>query len=306
MRISTTQMQDRSVATMLQRQAELSKTQQQVASGKRILAPSDDVLGSTQVLALKELIATHKQYEENANVAEARLNQEEASLTATIDALQRVRELGIQASASTMGATGRASIAVEIRAILENVKSIANTTDGNSDYLFAGFNVDTAPFTETEVPAGSGLYTYAYTGDLGQRTVKIGDTRFIPVGDSGQNVFMDVPESGGGTRNLFETVEQFALDLESNTLNTTIIDDMSLAMEHMSSFRAQTGARQNAIDGHRVLNDDIVFQGEKTLSQIQDLDYAEAASRLNLQLTGLQAAQQSFARIQNLSLFNFL
>jgi len=47
-------------------------------------------------------------------------------------------------------------------------------------------------------------------------------------------------------------------------------------------------------------------KGQKALSSIEDLDFAEAVSRLNLQLTGLQAAQQSFARIQNLSLFNFL
>lgn len=306
MRISTTQMQDRSVATMLDRQAELSKTQQQVASGKRILSPSDDVLGTTQVLALQELIATHKQFDENANAAEARINQEEASLTSTIDALQRVRDLAIQANGSSMTAEGRASIAVEIRAILDNVRSIANTADANGEYLFSGFNVDTVPFTETEVPPGSGLYTYAYTGDSGQRTVKIGESRFMPVGDPGQDVFMDVPESGGGTRNVFDTIEQFALDLEANTVTAPIIDDMSLAMRHIGSFRSKTGARLNAIDAHRALNDDIVFQGEKTLSQIQDLDYAEAASRLNLQLTGLQAAQQSFARIQNLSLFNFL
>jgi flagellar hook-associated protein 3 FlgL len=306
MRISTSQMQDRAVTTMLDRQAELSRTQQQVSSGKRILSPSDDVMGTTQVLALQDLIATHKQYDENANVAEARINQEEATLTSSIDALQRVRELAVQANGASTTAEGRAAIAVEVRAILDNLISIGNTVDANGEYLYAGFNVDTAPFTATEVPPGSGLYDYAYTGDSGQRNVKVGDTRFIPVGDPGQDVFMDVPESGGGTRNVFETIEQFAIDLESNTVNSTVLDDLSLAMQHLSGFRAKTGARLNAIDNHRGLNTDIIYQGEKTLSDIQDLDYAEAASRLNLQLTGLQAAQQSFTRIQNLSLFNFL
>jgi len=62
MRISTTQIQDRAVAAMLERQSDLSFTQQQVASGKRILAPSDDVLGSTQILALNKVIDTHQQY----------------------------------------------------------------------------------------------------------------------------------------------------------------------------------------------------------------------------------------------------
>ena len=74
----------------------------------------------------------------------------------------------------------------------------------------------------------------------------------------------------------------------------------------MGSFRAKSGARQSVIDGHRLLNDDIILQGNKTRSELQDLDFAEAVSRMNLQLVGLEASQQSFSRIQGLSLFNYL
>lgn len=306
MRISTVQMQNRGVAAMLDHQSELSKTQQQVASGKRILAPSDDVLGSTQILAFNEVIETHKQYQENSEAAEHRLLLEEGALTQSIDVLQRIHELAVQSENTTLTPSARALIAAEVRVLLDETVSVANSVDSNGEYLFAGFNVDTAPVTVTEVPAGSGLFTYNYTGDLGQRSAQVGATRFIAVGDNGQDVFMNVPESGGGTQNMFETLEQFALDLESGTPSATIQADVTLAMEHLAAFRAQTGARQNAIDTHRVLNDDIVYQGEKMLSSIEDLDYAEAVSRLNLQLTGLEASQQSFTRIQNLSLFNFL
>ena len=306
MRISTVQMQDRAVTAMLDRQSDLSITQEQVASGKRILAPSDDVLGSTQVLALNKVIDTHMQYGENADMATGRISQEESALTQSIDVLQRARELAVQSESVTLTPSARANIAVEIREIAKEVMSAANEKDSNGEYIFSGFNVATTPFTATEVPAGSGLYDYAYTGDLGQRNVQIGETRFIAVGDPGQSVFMDVPETGGGTQNVFETLEQFALDLESGTPSPNIANDLSLAMEHLSNYRTLTGGRQNSIDSHRVLNEDIIYQGQKTLSSIEDLDFAEAVSRLNLQLATLQAAQQSFARIQNLSLFNYL
>ncbi len=306
MRISTLQMQDRGLTAILDRQVELSKTQQQVATGKKFSVPSEDVLGATQVLALKKVISTHEQYTENSDVAENRLTQEESSLTQTINVLQRVRELAIQANNDSLGANERVSIAVEVREILSEVVGISNAVDSNGEFLFAGFNVNTSPVTVTENPPASGLFDYAYTGDLGQRNVQIGDTRFIAVGDNGQDVFMDVPISGGGTQNLFDTIEQFALDLEANAPTQVIIEDISLAMDHLESFRTQTGARQNAIDNHRFLNEDIIFQGQKTLSQVQDLDFAEAVTRLNMQLAGLQASQQSFMKIQNLSLFNFL
>ena len=293
MRISTSQMQARGVAAMLDRQSDLSKTQQQVATGKRILSPSDDVYGSTQILALNKVIDTHTQYRENSDVVEARLNQEEIALTQNIDVLQRVRELAVQAENSTYTVANRANIAAEVREILNETLSVANSVDSNGDYIFSGFNVDTAPFTATEVPAGSGLFDYAYTGDLGQRNVQIGETRFMPTGDPGQNVYMDIPETGGGTQNIFETLEQFAVALETGAPSGNIINDVDLALNHMSEFRTLTGARQNAIESHRALNEDIIFQGQKTLSSIEDLDFAEAISRLNLQLTTLQAAQQS-------------
>jgi len=306
MRISTAQMQDRSVTAMLERQSELSKTQQQVATGKRILVPSDDVLGTTQILAFNKVIETYKQFQENAGAAESRIKQEEAALTQTIDMLQRARELSVQGNNTSLGANERALIAVEVRAILGEMVSVANSADSNGEYIFAGFNVNTAPVAVTEVPAASGLFTYTYTGDLGQRNVQIGETRFIATEDNGQGVFMDVPVSGGGTQNIFETLEQFALALEGNTSTVNVPADLSLAMENLGIFRTQTGARLNAVDSYRALNDEILLQGQKALSAVEDLDYAEAISRLNLQLTGLQASQQSFTRIQNLSLFNFL
>ncbi|MDX2464731.1 MAG: flagellar hook-associated protein FlgL [Porticoccus sp.] len=306
MRISTSQMQGRAVVAMLDNQADVSKTQQQVATGKRILSPSDDAYGSTLILTLNKSIDTHVQYGENANVVEAQITLEESTLTHTIDVMQRIKELAVQASNPTLLPGDRSKIAVEVRELLDETLSTANTVDATSGFIFSGFNVDTAPFTSTEVPVGSGLFTYGYTGDLGQRNVQIGETRFIAAGDPGQSVFMDIPVTAGGTQNVFETIEQFAIDLETGVPNTDIEADLDLALNHFSGFRTQTGSRLNAIDSHRTLNDDIIFQGEKALSSVEDLDYAEAVSRLEQQIAILEASQQSFAMIQNLSLFNYL
>jgi flagellar hook-associated protein 3 FlgL len=306
MRISTAQLHEQGLLSMLDRQTELARTQQQLSTGKRILSPSDDVLGTTQSLALQQVIDTHEQFGENAVAAENRLEREEIAITQVVDMLQRTRELAIQANSGSTGAQGRASIAVEIREQLDAIMGIANTVDANGDYLFAGNNVGTVPFTAVENPAGSGLYDFNYTGDQGQRSIQIGSTRQIPVGDPGDDVFVNVPITGGGSRSIFETLEQFALDLEANTPDPNTIGDLQLAMESLGSFRSAIGGRLNAIDSQKSLNSDIVYQGQKTLSEVQDLDFAEAISRMNRQLAGLEASQMSFARVQNLSLFSYL
>ena len=66
------------------------------------------------------------------------------------------------------------------------------------------------------------------------------------------------------------------------------------------------GSRLNIVESQRSINEDFDFQLEVALSETRDLDYAEAISRFNAQLVSLQAAQQSYARVQDLSLFNYL
>ena len=307
MRISTAQMQSQAVRDMQDRQSALAYTQAQVASGKRILSPSDDVTGSTRALALQQGIDMQRQYQVNADMAENRLVTEENILSQTVNVLQRARELAIQGNNPTLTAESRAMIASEVREILKETLSLANTVDDSTgEYVFAGYNVATAPFTETENPVGSGLYDYAYTGDGGQRNAQIGATRQIAVGDPGDAVFMDVPLSGGGTQSVFETIEQLAVSLEANAPDAAAPANILTAIEHMATFSAKVGARQNAIDSQRSYSEDVQLEAEKRLSKVQDLDYAEAIGRLNLELAGLEASQLSFTRIQNLSLFNYL
>lgn len=284
---------------MVDRQDVLSHTQQQLATGKRILVPSDDVYGSTQALALKQVIATHEQYNVNANIAQNRLVQEETILDESIDMLQRVRELAVQSNGNSITATGKTQIAIEVRELLDSLVSLANTKDSSGEYVFSGLKVTTKPFSLVGA-------NYVYAGDSGQRSVQVGDSRQIPVNDPGDGVFEAVPVSAGGTKMLFDTIAKFATDLEGNVTNTAILDDTLLAMEHLSSFRTKTGSRQNVIETQNILNDDVVVQGKTTLSNIQDLDIAEAVTRMNLQLVGLEASQKSYAKIQNLSLFSFL
>lgn len=300
MRISTAQMQLQGTRAMLDRFSDLATTQNQLAVGKRIIKPSDDPLGTARMLPLNEIISIHEQYNKNSDAAETRLELEDGTLGSVIDVLQRVHELSIQASNTTLSMADRSNIAAEVSESLKSLLGMANTRESNGDYLFAGDDVATTPFTEA--PAG----TFNYVGDNGQRNLQIGPTRQIAVGDPGDDVFMNIPFSGGGNQSLFETIDTFVNELQSGTPSPNIATDIKAAMSHIVTFRSKAGARLNAIDTHRNLNDELILQSTTSVSNIEDLDYAEAISRMNLQMVGLQASQQSFERIQNLSLFNYL
>ena len=74
----------------------------------------------------------------------------------------------------------------------------------------------------------------------------------------------------------------------------------------MSEIKSKIGARQNTLDSVRTLHEGVELVNQQVLSELRDLDYAEALSRLTLETFTLEAAQQSFSRISTLSLFNFL
>lgn len=86
----------------------------------------------------------------------------------------------------------------------------------------------------------------------------------------------------------------------------SVIADLDRALEHIGLARTRVGARLAALDDQAMLNADSKLSLQTTLSDVRDVDIIEAASRMELQRVSLQAAQQAFVRVQNLSLFRLL
>ena len=300
MRLSTSQIFQQAVTAMLNKQADLAKTQQQLATGKQILAPSDDPAAATRILDLNQVIETTSQYQRNSDYAETRLSLEETVLTDVGDVLQRIRELSVRANNDTLSAGDRKAIAVEVRINLQGLIQQANSKDANGEYLFAGFKTGTEPFSDT----GGGNFVYA--GDQGQRSLQVGARSQVAVGDSGADVFMQVDDGAGGTGNMFAVLNDFAVDLEANNPSTTTLTRLDSAIDSVLNTRASIGARMNSIEGQRNANDSFSLLLQENRSNLQDLDYAEAVSRFEQQMLALEASQQSFVKIQGLSLFNYL
>lgn len=185
-RISTLMISERSLTAMLAQQSKLSDTQLQLSSGKRVLTAADDPASAARVLGLRGAVETVKQYQDNVNWVQSRLESEEGVLDGVTNLLQRANELAIQGNNSVLTQTDTTALAAEIRQLQEQLFSMANSRDGNGEYMFAGFQSNTQPFSNPV--AGS----YTYSGDLGQRMLQISPDRQIADGNNGFEVFMDV------------------------------------------------------------------------------------------------------------------
>jgi len=312
MRISSQQFYQQSVSGMLTRQAEAAKSQQQLATGKRVLQASDDPAAAARTQGLTRDISNFKQLQFNAAQAKNRLQSEEVAVTAAVNSVQNLRELIIQARNGGNSRQSLEAIASDIEQQLDTLTQVANSQDGNGRYLFSGFQDNTRPFAKDPVTG-----VIAYQGDDQQRLLNIGLGRQVADGDPGSQVFQNIPDADnpGSSSDIFAFARRVASALRSEPatlaqpLGTTLangIANMDETLTRLSDVRTQIGSRLNAVDQQIDINDTVSLQFQENLSALQDVDYAQAITNYNQQLTGLQAAQQAYARVQGLSLFDYL
>jgi flagellar hook-associated protein 3 FlgL len=410
MRITTLQQHKSGLANMLKNQEALNKTQNQVASGRRVLTPADDPVAATKILQLEQDLAQRGQFESNMTSAQNRLNLEESTLSSVTDYYARLKELTVQAGGGTNTRSDRQAIAAEVEQIQSALVDLFNTRDPNGEYVFAGFKGSEPPFQQQ--PNGR----YEYQGDEGQRFLAIGTATNVATGDSGKELFIDVeaaknsfttavnPQNRGSTainagfvvdeqaygdfypddviitfnpeaaidpaepnftvrrasdnrvidgmsnqpyvegqklvvagveitlsgvpepgdqvmtrsspkQSITDTLYRLTDGLnnlqdnttDSATLKTLLEDSLTnldYALASVSRVQSKIGARLNVVDNTRSLSADIKLVNQEVLSNLKDVDMAEAISRLSLQTTLLEAAQQSYTTISRLSLFN--
>ncbi|WP_018139137.1 MULTISPECIES: flagellar hook-associated protein FlgL [unclassified Thioalkalivibrio] len=409
MRISTTQIFQSGINQIQAGQGELNRTSLQLGSGKRILSPSDDPSGATQINQFERIIKATKQFQRNMENTQPRMQQQESLLQQGTDALQRARELVVTGNNDSQTRETRGYLADELRQIRDGLLDVANTKDPNGEYIFAGTKSQNQPFRQD----GDGEIRYEGAAGAGSvREVAVSADRKIAVGHDGAAVFMDIPENDGrvgaevvenngslvlektgvtsvsdlddreysisfdengdgglvysityvdedgGTVSLeedvpyvsgesiefagrsvtisgtpepgdevlsrpaenfsvFQTLDRIIDALERSgdsasaradlaSASNTALADLDAVLGNFSDKRAELGSKLKAFDQQKDLNEDRLLDLESAVSQIRDLDYAEAISRFNQQQVALQAAQQTYTQVNRLSLFDFI
>ncbi len=395
-RISTAGLHNGAITQMLARQADLAKTQTQVASGKRVNTPADDPVAATQIMSQSQTRSQLAQYAKNADAATSRLNVYEQAFADASSLLQRVRELAVQANSGAMDSSARSSINTELQSRVKELQDLGNRRDANSEYLFAGLSTQTQPFSRGATGVG-------YAGDAGVRAVQVSPDQRITDGFSGMQAFLDIPEGNGtftvtqgvhagassidtgqvtnaanwvpgtytieftspaawqvkdatntviasgayssggaitfngvqvtvtdtpttgdtyviapaGKQDMFTTLDKLIAavgagigDPVSRAASSTGIGasltQLDQALGNIVNLRAEVGTRLNVIDDTAAARQQLDDTLTGSIGKLQDLDYAAAISQMNQQMVGLQAAQQAYTRISQLTLFNYL
>ncbi len=190
MRISTKMLFETGSGRISDLQATLARAQDQIATGRRILTPSDDPVAAARALELSQARSINAQLATNRDAARHNLNMQEVALQDVTKLIQDVQAMVVQGGNGSLDNQQRSFLATELRGRMEDLLGLANTDDGTGNYLFAGYQVTTKPYASE---AGS----ITYKGDQGQRMLQVGPQRTIALSEPGSTVFEGAKTGNG-------------------------------------------------------------------------------------------------------------
>jgi flagellar hook-associated protein 3 FlgL len=192
-------------------ESNLSQTQNQVSSGLSFTSPSQNPIAAGTVNNYDQALAQSMQYTANGNSAQTSLQTEDTALSQLQSQLQSLRSLALEANSGTQTGEDLTAIAAQATQIQNSLLSLANTQDGNGQYIFSGFATQTQPFSLTAAGA-------SYAGDQGQRQIQIAAGQTVAAGDNGDVVFNQIKTGNGAF-----TVTPNAANTGSTVLGATTV-----------------------------------------------------------------------------------
>ena len=275
---------DQEINRQLALSRDIAAAQTQLSTQKRIQSPSEDPVAAARISSIGRAQANEAAWKSNLNLAAALADRADTALKAAGTAFDRVTELMTQGATGTLSDENRATIALELRSIANELTSLKDSKDSRGNALFmSGYSL--------RIPVQSGVQVIA----VGTR----------------EEVFESAP-TAGGPKDLAQIVSDAAAALEitdptaRKTAVAISVDEVKAAVDHVATQRGEQGALANRVDQLLERQADTEVQMKEERSGLEDTDIQAVVARLSSQQLSLQAAQAVFARVNQNTLFDIL
>lgn len=316
MRLSTSMMYSQQMKGISDAQSSWMKAGEQLSTGKRVINPSDDPIAASRAVVLAQSQAQNSQYSLARTFATQNISLEENTLSSVTSSIQDAQQLMVNAGTGTLSDDDRGSLATQLEGIRAQLLNMANTTDGNGRYIFAGYNSDTPPFDDS---TGS----VSYVGGSDAITQKVDASRTMTVSHTGNNVFMAItgnsvkePDGSSSETSLFNMLDSAitALRTPQEGADEATKADFSAAIDktnrglrnslnNVLTVRSELGTQLSELDNLDTLGDDRSLIYSTQMSDLVDVDYNSTISTYMMQQTALQASYKTFSDMSGMSLF---
>ena len=281
------------------------KTQRQISSGFRVEDASDSPYQASALVDLVSHLSSAKTYQSNLGRIQAEVNTAEQSISSVATLLDSARSLATQGASSTTGSTDRQYLAVQVRSLLQEAVTAANTSvEGR--FVFGGDQDQSPPYA---INASSATGVDRLTVGVGTRSVVNPDGQSVYRARTALTIF-DHSDSTGVplSDNVFAALQGLATALQSNDPVgiTNSIESLKGASVWLNQQQAAYGVDATHLSTEQNRVADSITSLQARISDIRDTDVAQAATDLSLEQTAQSAAFGAQAKISQRSLFDYL
>lgn len=278
----------------------LAELQDQLATGRRVNAPSDDPIAVRRAVNTRTGMQKNEQYLRNIQAVGPQLTETVTSIQTVLEALQRALELTVAGANGTYAQPQLDAIAGELNQLLEEIVVLSDRQT-NGRYIFGGTHTLNLPYVTTR-DANGDITAVTYEGNDEHIAVAISDGITVNVNEPGSVVF-------SSQQDIFQLLIDIRDSLRGGdqaALQNTHLGELDTAMEQLLLSMARVGAIQNRLERTSMNTEDFNMQLQELLSDTVDADYAETIMNLNAQSNAYQAALNAAARVIQPSLLDYV
>ncbi len=286
----------RRVASMNRSLTKLDLVERQLSSGRRFERPGESPEGAARVLRIGRKQGDIETYTENVEAGRGMLSRAEAAVVALSSVINSARSLALKMSDSFYD--GDRTQQVDLAdGLIDSTLDLLNTTYDDM-YIFAGHQSTTPPFSLDN----AGLPQYA--GDQGLMRLDVSEGALSQVTINPETNFNGANGGENILGVLVELREQMRLNDQTGVAAT--LSRFEVAVAQLSQTSAEIGTLAQRLDVHDGINEVQEIELQRLRSIVEDTDYSEAAAEMSLRQTAYQASLAATARVQGLSLLNFM
>ena len=294
-----------------QLESQQSTLQTQTSTGLKVTQPEDDPSAMNQVLNLQTEAGSNTQYETNI----ASLQNSATTASDALNSLQTLMEQASEIATNANGVTSPTQLstyATQVGQLVQQALQIANTKDAQGNYIFAGTNNSTAPFSSTTDASGN-ITGVTYSGNASVAQTQIGPTLTASAQTPGEN------NTGTGTDGVFADSRSgadifshlIALQQDLSSGNTSAISsndgpNLSKDEDHVVSQISANGVMQSTLDAASTTASQKALSITNQMSNDTSADLATTLTQLSQTQTAYQAALESGTLVMQTSILTYL
>jgi flagellar hook-associated protein 3 FlgL len=308
-RLSSQFMHYQKTDSMMHSQSQLADKYQRITTGKRLLQSADDPAAAAENLQINQTQARLAQYKTARNFSQHQMQSQLQVVEKMEDLSRRVKQTFVAVSnQSIMSEDARQAYATELESLKSELMGLANSKDSSGNYLFAGYQTDTAPL----IMNSNGAVSYQGSQDAIKQHIDA--DREVTVNFTAQQVLQsatgaDIFQSLDLAISTLKTPYQAANSQAQSILAANIDSahsDLQNTMKTLATISSQLGSQLKEVEQSNSRSEDISLLLKERQSQLTDTDMAAEISEYYQEEAILQASYGLFAQMKDLSLFKIL